>query len=244
MRKLPPWDKTGYYCFASSLLDVYSGQGITTDFLERHQFSDIINYARPNSAISLEQGTFRLGRYRLAVDDNCRVSWETYEGLNRIAGGQCIIESKILFIDKQDHDAEGQSKQEFLRELSHLPQWDKTFAWGHREVLRACPQATGAESPRITFRPKETTRPTFSEKRPAAAYKTQYKEIIARLISSGSSALKAFCRRAHEGKMWLKYLIALLVIALLFVLAIFLSSADKIFHKSHRDKEHHHDHDD
>ena len=36
LQKLPVWNRTHYYCFASELLDVSTGQSLTNDFLERH----------------------------------------------------------------------------------------------------------------------------------------------------------------------------------------------------------------
>ena len=40
LQKLPVWNKTHYYCFASELLDVSTGQSLTNDFLERYIDAD------------------------------------------------------------------------------------------------------------------------------------------------------------------------------------------------------------
>ena len=124
LQKLPVWNKTRYYCFAFELLDVSTGQSLTNDLLER--------FITPTSSTGLKflmnmsPGMFRLGRYQITIADNGGVAWQTYEGLYRIVGGRCIIESNVLFIGPQEYDEGNQSKREFLNKLKQLPKWDKT----------------------------------------------------------------------------------------------------------------------
>ena len=86
----------------------------------------------------MSPGIFRLGRYQITIDDNGKVSWQTYEGLNRVVGGRCVIESDVLFIGPQEYDEGNLSKREFLNKLNQLPKWDKTMAWCRSYVLRPC----------------------------------------------------------------------------------------------------------
>lgn len=134
--KLPVWNKTRYYCLISVLRDVNTGQRLSNYFKYRRINEDKISIGTVNIH---EPGIFRLGRYKIIVEKNSNVSWQIYEGLNKIVGGQCFTESGILFIGSQEYDLfESQNKREWFSRLKLLPQWDKTFAWSHREVLRSC----------------------------------------------------------------------------------------------------------
>jgi hypothetical protein len=242
--KLPHWDKTKYYCFASSLQDVHSGKRLTTDFFGQHRFSANINNNELNSSNKVEQGTFSLGNYQLTMADNCMLSWQTPEGLNRIIGGQGFIESGILFIDAQDFEADGQSKREFLKKLANLPQWDKTFAWGHREALKNCTQATETESSRTVVNPGKVIESRFSGNRPNAIYRAQYKKSITSLLSSSFGSLKTFFTSAYDRRFCKKHLQSLSIIVMLLVVVVLLFSSTKIFHWFHGHNKHHHEHDD
>ena len=250
LEKLPVWNKTRYFCLASSLLDTGTAQKLTNDFLEKHLSSVNTSSTDLKPAVILESGTFRLGQYRITVSADGDVYWQTYEGLNKIAGGRCIIESALLFIGSREYEKEGQSKQEFLSKLAQLPQWDKTMAWSHSEVLRLCRQEQQPEkqseaiSSRVTRdnisvwdnRPVKEKSPVISDNYHAETFK--------KLLPSALNRLKSAWHRMHEGKVFPRYLMPVLIVILLLGLAIAFFSIEEISDWSHRHKEHHHKHDD
>jgi hypothetical protein len=144
LRKLPVWNKSQYYCFSPSLRDTITEQSLSNYYFNQQQFNADNIPIKP--AETLEPGIFRLTKYKIIVDENSTVSWQIYEQLNKIKGGLCGIESGILFITSQNNEVyESQSKKEWITTLRLLPKWDKTFAWGHWNVLRACVQGKKAK---------------------------------------------------------------------------------------------------
>lgn len=138
LRKLPIWNKSRYYCFSPSLRNVSTGQPLSNYFNRQQVNKDKIPV---ESVKTLEAGCFRLARYKLIVEENGIVSWQIYEGLNKIRSGPCVIESGILFLCPKHHAVyESQNKKEWVARLRSMPKWDKTFAWGHWNILRACVQ--------------------------------------------------------------------------------------------------------
>ena len=138
LKKLPVWDKTLYYCFASELLDIKTGQKPTADRF--NQLSSRINIQQPETEElkSLIPGSYRIDRYRIAINDDRTISWQTPRGINRIIGGQGQIESGILFLGPIVGGEIKEDKQEFLYHLSRLPQWTITRIWCRYSALRAC----------------------------------------------------------------------------------------------------------
>ena len=136
LAKLPVWSKTRYYCLASHIREVRTGRRLSS-FSEGLRAR--LGRAKKGSSDSSGQGAFRLDRYRIAAGSDHAVSWEAAEGLNKVAGGRCFVESGILFIGPKEfeRDAERGGK-EWLDGLKPLPPWDETFAWGHGGLLRSC----------------------------------------------------------------------------------------------------------
>jgi hypothetical protein len=135
LMKLPPWVKTTFYCFASSIRKVDTEQSIISD-LKQHPYIP----KKDNEAVDTKDlGIFRLGRYKITVDKNSIISWQTTGELNRIISGKCITESGILFIGPKENESEDkQSRREFFAGQKLFRQWDKTFAWGHYGSLMKC----------------------------------------------------------------------------------------------------------
>ena len=240
LEKLPAWNKTRYYCFSSELLNVSNGQNLTNDCLESILRS--INSASLKSEINVTIGTFRLGRYQITVNDNGEVSWQTYEGLHRVVGGQCAVESGLLLIGPQEHDDIYQRKREFLSKLNQLPKWDKSVAWCRSLVLRTCQHKQSENSGSIAHNQDTMDEYSFDEK-PSAPYLNQYKEPNKRLLLSGFNWLEKVWHRIRGGKRWLKHLIPLFVVGLMLGLVLFWYSVEKKSHFSHGNK-YHHKHDD
>jgi len=165
--KLPVWDKTSYYCYASNLLDTATSEKLSEDILQQKMLLSEFNRADQKSVIGLKAGKFRLGRYQIIVTDNNEVEWQAHEWVNNIIGGRCIIESDVLFIGTQEYDR-GKQKKIFISELNRLPQWDNTFAWCKSMVLQACQprQQTGGSQAaihdRTTYKAELNCRPQDS----------------------------------------------------------------------------------
>src|SRR4030043_177156 len=246
LQKLPVWTKTRYYCYAFELLDVVTIQSLTNGYLEQSLRS--INKTAMKSRISISPGTFRLGRYRITATDNGAVSWQTHEGLDRVVGGPCIIESDILFIGPQEYDEGNQNKREFLNKLNQLPRWDKTIAWCRGMVLRNCLQQQEIEKPDatpITIPQSQGAKEDhFLDEKPSVIFSARHEEKPKRLLLLCFKWLERAWHRIRGGKRWLKYLIPLFVAGLLFGLVLFWYSVEKKSHFPHGDKQHHHEHDD
>jgi len=151
LMKLPAWNKTRYYCFASSLRKVGTEQSLTSYLTEQLSIDKIgmetVNITVPSS--------FRLHRYKITVGENSIISWQTIGELNRTIDGTCFIESGILFIGpKKDELDEGQSRKIFFNEFKLLPKWDKTFAWGQCGSLRICEESKPRKSNKTIWKPE------------------------------------------------------------------------------------------
>ena len=138
LRKLPTWNKTTCYGLASSLRKVDSGQSLVHE-LETDPFSLKIDMA-PTGIKGPE--TFSLGWYKIIIDPNGSISWQSMVALNRTISGKCEIESGILFLGQKEMESDkGKNRREFVACLKSLPQWDKTVAWGHYGSLKVCEQS-------------------------------------------------------------------------------------------------------
>jgi hypothetical protein len=249
LNKLPSWGKTHYYCFASDLLDVSTGQRLTNNFLE--QYLTGTKSAVLKSPMNKSPGMFRLFKYQITVTDNGDVSWQTYEGLDRVVGGPCVIESDILFIGPQEYDEGNQSKREFLNKLNQLPRWDKTIAWCRGMVLRNCLQQQETEKPDTTpittFQPQDMGEDHFFDEKHSIIFPTRLKEALKRLLMLGFKWQKTLRSRIDKVKSWLKYLILLIVVGLLVgLITIWHSGWYQFWGKiwSHENREPHHKHND
>ncbi len=243
LQKLPIWDRTLYYCFSSELLGVSTGQSLTNDFLERYIALTRGTGSKP--LMNMSPGMFRLGRYQITIDDNGKVSWQTYEGLDRVVGGQCAVESGLLLIGPQEHDDIYQRKREFIGKLNRLPKWDKSMAWCRGLVLRPChvevQQTNNSDSTNLQQYIMDEH--SFDEK-PFALNLNQYKEPSKRLLRLSFKCLETAWHRIRGGKRWLKYLIPLFVVGSMLVLVLLWYSAEKKSLFPHGGKQHHREHND
>jgi hypothetical protein len=247
LQKLPAWNRTHYYCFASELLDVSTGQSLMNNFLERHIALTRSTDSKP--LMDMSPGMFRLGRYQITIEDNGKVSWQTYGGLNRGIGGRCVFESGILFIDEQECEVD-LSKREFLNKLNQLPKWDKSVAWCRSYVLRSC----DVEAPKTEnydfASPDEFIMDEYSfDEKPSSPsldqlHFNQNKEPPKRLLHLNFKWVETVWCWICGGRRWLKYLIPLFLVGLLLGLVMIWYSIEKksLFH--HSGKQHHREHDD
>jgi hypothetical protein len=248
LKKLPVWNRTQYYCFISELLNVSTGQSITNEFIENYQTLTGNTISKPIANIS--PGMFRLGRYQITIADKEEISWQTYEGLDRIIGGHCIIESGLLLIGPQEYEEWHQKKRAFLDKLNKLSKWDKTVAWCQSAVLRPCsiePQRT--ENHNVAS-PVEFIIDEYSfDKKPSRLHFdqlpfNQYKKPPKKLSQFNFKGLKTAWSWIYGARRWLKYLIPLVLVGLLLCLLMIWYSEEKksLFH--HGDNRHHREHDD
>ena len=237
LNKLPVWEKTQYYCFASELLNVSTGQSLTSDFLERYI---ALRASGSNPSMNMTPAIFRLGRYQITIADDGDISWQKCEGFNRVIGGLCVIESDILFIDPQEYEFGNQNKQEFLNKLNQLPKWDKTIAWCRSFVLRPCHvEAHQTDNTGLINLHQYKMEEHFVNEKPSAPNLNQYQEPPKRLLLLSSLWLEKAWQRIHIKKGWSKYIIPMVVVGLLFGL-IMIFHSEKKSHRAHGHKEHHH----
>jgi len=229
LMKLPPWDKTRYYCFASSLRKVGTEQSLTS-YLKEQPFIDKIGMEPVNITVP---STFRLDRYKITVGENSIVSWQTIGDLNRTIGGTCFTESGILFIGPKENELEeGQSKKIFFNELKLLPQWDKTFAWGHYGSLRICKESKPRKSYKAIWKP-EYVKTYITTNMPFLQSQGLRKEKSSEPKVSVFEGLKKAWHRMVEWKVWGR-LTSLIIAGIFFGLRIFMFIVEKIAFLSHR----------
>lgn len=136
LKKLPLWNRTLYYCFTSSLLDVATGGHINQDRLQQLVYLPRKTSVSLDSVITDKLQTFRLRQYQISITPEGDVSWKSYGGMNRIVGGPVLIESDVLFIEPENYEDSQQSKREFLHALKLLPKWEQTTFWCRGLVLK------------------------------------------------------------------------------------------------------------
>ena len=136
LKKLPLWNKTRYYCFASTLLDVSSGRNIREERLQQRVSLSSITSTGSKTMIGDNFGAFRLGQYQITIAPDGDISWKSCGGTNRIFGGPVLIESDILFMGPRKFDDPQQNKREFLHSLRAFPQWDRTTFWCRSSALK------------------------------------------------------------------------------------------------------------
>jgi hypothetical protein len=249
LKKLPVWNRTQYYCFISELLNVSTGQSITNDFLETYKALTGNTISKSITNISPE--IFKLGRYQIAIADKEDISWQTFEGLGRIIGGHCSIESDLLLIGPEEYEEGNQKKRAFLDKLNKLPKWDKTMAWCRSAVLHPCsvePQITGDHN---VDNPNELIidRYSFDEKPSQlhfdrSHFNNQYKKPPKQLSQYNFKLLETVWTWINGRGRALKYLIPLFLIGLLFSLLLIWFSVEKKSLFPHGGKQHHRDHHD
>jgi hypothetical protein len=142
LTKLPFWNKTKFYCIASDLFDVSSGQSLNEGWTDHIPSTRGIARTRTQAPKDELPGTFRLGKYKIIVARNSQVSWKTFEGMNRVVGGQCTIQSGVLLIGPKQYETGAQRRCEFLKELHEMNPWQRTGIWSHSFALRPCGSAT------------------------------------------------------------------------------------------------------
>lgn len=233
--KLPVWNKTLYYCKSFSLQDVKTGQQLSNYFNQQIANKGKISIGPVKMA---EGSIYRLGRYKIMADENTNLTWQTYEGLNKIIGGQCIIESCILFIGPKDYESyESQSKREWLSRQRLLPKWDKTFAWSHLKVLHRCRQGKEVKKSIPFIWKSEVMNIRITTPLPLSKSQEPINERSKKFHSSSFEHLKMLRHHFAGWKEWRDRLSPLLIDGLLVGFRIFISNMEKSAHWFIRIKE-------
>jgi len=146
LRKLPPWQKTRYYCFASALLDVHTGHVVNEDRLVQIIPRQGKSATWAGTMHPRESGSFRLGRYHISVKSDDQIAWKCSAGADRIIVGQAVIESGILFLGPGQTGGEKTTKKEYLGTLRKLPEWGQTILWCRSLGLKSVSKAEKPKS--------------------------------------------------------------------------------------------------
>ena len=229
LMKLPPWDKTRYYCFASSLRKVGTEESLES-YLTEQLFIDKMGMESVNITAP---GTFRLDRYKINVGENSIISWQTIGELNRTIGGRCFTESGILFIGPKENELdEAQSRKIFLNELKLLPKWDKTFAWGNYGSLRICGESKPRKSYKAIWKP-EYMKTYVTNNRPFLHRQESRKERNSALKVLVFDWLKTTWHRIVDWKVWGR-LAGLIIAGTFFGFRLFMFIIEKLLFLSQR----------
>ena len=258
LKKLPSWDKTLYYCFFSELLEVKTGRRLTADLVKQMSFGMNTRQAETEGLKGLKPGLYRIDRYRISVNDDRTISWHTPGGMNRIIGGQGIIESRILFLGPVVGSELKQNKQEFLHHLSRLPQWTITTVWCRHSALRSCQEKQQVKTPgEISTQPKKFIEPVGLE-HPSISTQSPKKEPPLKQPSSDFTFLKSlpsfsfwlnkFKRPRfswpwfYGKKFWLTGLIFFVLAGLIIGVIIAFHALEERFNQPRWYKKHHYEH--
>jgi hypothetical protein len=189
LEKAPQWNKTAYYCFASELLDVATGQCLRTDLLEERLSQWKSNCAAPSSSATDDPGAFRLARYRITVDLIGDITWRAYGGTWGAIGGPCTVRSGILFLGPEEYDEQGPSRKEFFAKLHELPLWQRSVLWSYSQALRPCSEERQRKTPHNSLRHQYTriVKPTGNRD---YASQNQPRESLQEMLQAGLDRVK------------------------------------------------------
>jgi hypothetical protein len=239
LRELPAWNKTKYYCFAVELSEVATGRGLQEKSLEQLVSLANIKKAGAEAPVEDNPGTFRLGKYQITVAADGQLSWQAHGGMKRVGGGRCNVQSGVLLIGRQEFEEAGPGKREFLDQLGRLPEWKGTGTWSHSAALRMCQPREQEEWPSTTrpLRDTESDRPSYEKH---ASYRYQHERPLTRVVPSGFKFGKPSEKPPSGRKLWLLWLIPLVLIGLVFGLISALHSLAKKLHWFRSHDEHYH----
>jgi hypothetical protein len=102
LRQLPQWNKTFYYCFATSLMRIGMSQSFTHEEIRHMAYNEFSH----ETLSQTEPGSYRLNRYKITLYSNLSLVWQTISGSNKTIGGLCNIESDIIFLWPQKEEAD------------------------------------------------------------------------------------------------------------------------------------------
>jgi hypothetical protein len=177
LRRLPPWEKTKYYCSGFTMRTCKTGRRpswveISSRSRERagrttHNATTKVSRVAGSKPKKTDEATaisYKLAQYEIIENENGELWWKAHAGLGRVRHGKCFIEDGILFIaasSKADLKKPGESGflgREFLKHLNQLPQWEKTEYYCSSYTLRLCKSGRISLKRETSSRSRERTK--------------------------------------------------------------------------------------
>lgn len=169
--RLPLWNRTWYYLFASALMDVATGRNLSEDRLQQLVSLPCDAGARAGTILTDKLEIFRLGQYQLSIMPDGDISWKSYGGMNQMVSGPVLIESDILFLGPRNVDDSQQNKREFLHTLRAFPKWDRTPFWCRSLILK--PVLIDGKPP-LPLSPNKNERMPQHKTQPVKSHRSEY----------------------------------------------------------------------
>ena len=134
LSKQPKWKKTKYYCASCKIYKCKSAskkplfEGVKNQLQEEaiHRKKELIQEAKSVKEGTVEHISYKLYRYEIIEKNNGQLFWQSYEGLRSFKKGRCHINGSILFLEPGENGLSKLMKKEFLQQLNHLSDWDRT----------------------------------------------------------------------------------------------------------------------
>ena len=140
LKKLPKWKKTKYYCASYQICECKSGsRKLLFDGLDSRLQNEVFigkngstqrDLAKTEhkavKADTREYICYKLGRYEIIEKNNGQLFWKSHSSLVSSKAGRCYVKGNILFLESGEAELSSLNKKDFMRELIHLPKWEKT----------------------------------------------------------------------------------------------------------------------
>lgn len=140
LNKLPKWEKTKYYCASYKICECRSVRSEplfeeVKSWLQGEtiiQKNELIQKAATKAALksgkvdTKKHISHKLQRYEIIEKNTGQFFWKSYGHLGGLKKGRCYIRGNILFFEAGGTKASGHRKKDFLQQLNHLPDWERT----------------------------------------------------------------------------------------------------------------------
>jgi hypothetical protein len=140
LKKLPKWEKTKYYCTSYKIYKCKSGRirpvsGVLDIRSQEQTISQKIGAAQKQiskttrkspKANMAESISYILHQNEIIEKNDGQLYWKSHSGLTNLKKGKCHIKGNILFLEPGEILPPSLRKKEFLQQLAHLPNWEKT----------------------------------------------------------------------------------------------------------------------
>jgi len=140
LKKLPKWEKTKYYCASYKIHECKSGRskplfgrldGWSQDEVIIGKNGSTQREASETGRKSVKVDTtehisYKLDRYKITEMNNGQLFWKSLSGLDTLRKGRCHIKGSILFLEPGETEQSRLLKREFIQQLIHLPDWERT----------------------------------------------------------------------------------------------------------------------
>ena len=149
IKKLPEWLETRFYCKGFDIRHCQTGKKVTR--FEMLQWYSRRRTDRKGQILSsesdthwdlrssnkqLKPGRWRLQQYEIAVESDNQICWKSYDGLNNVSVGACIVLEDILFWESGQIKEPKMNKRQFFENLKKLPEWCQTAYYAPKLSLQ------------------------------------------------------------------------------------------------------------